>query len=274
MLTPGVLIIFRIVVAILDILHFHMKMNIFFLISMKSWLGFWWGSHWICRLFVVGGPFSLSTYQHMRSFHLLIFSSSFFFNVLIIFLLQVFHLHGKSHSKIMWLLRLSYCSTKSFFFKVRYFLHLHFKCYPLSQFPLWKSPIPSPCPASQPTHSCFLALAVSCTGAYNLRKTKSLSSHWWPTWPSSATYVTRDTSSGGRVLVSSHCCSSYRVVDPISSLDTFSSSFIGGSVFHPIDDCAHPLLCLPGTGIASQQIAISGSCQQNLAGICNIYLNF
>jgi hypothetical protein len=26
---------------------------------------------------------------------------------------------------------------------------------------------------------------------------------------------------------------------------------------------------LPGTSIASQEIAISGSCQQNLAGICN-----
>ena len=39
--------------------------------------------------------------------------------------------------------------------------------------------------------------------------------------------------------------------------------------FHPIDDCEHSLLYLPGTGIASQETAISGSCQQNLAGICN-----
>jgi hypothetical protein len=39
-------------------------------------------------------------------------------------------------------------------------------------------------------------------------------------------------------------------------------------VFHPIDDCEHPLLYLPGTGIASQQIAISGFFQQNLAAIC------
>jgi hypothetical protein len=35
-------------------------------------------------------------------------------------------------------------------------------------------------------------------------------------------------------------------------------------VFHPIDDCEHPLLYLPGTGIASQETAISGSFQQNL----------
>jgi hypothetical protein len=40
-------------------------------------------------------------------------------------------------------------------------------------------------------------------------------------------------------------------------------------VFHPIDDCEHPLLCLPGTGKASQETAISGSFQQNLAGVCN-----
>jgi hypothetical protein len=31
----------------------------------------------------------------------------------------------------------------------------------------------------------------------------------------------------------------------------------------------HPLLCLPGTGRASQETAISGSYQQALVGICN-----
>jgi hypothetical protein len=69
--------------------------------------------------------------------------------------------------------------------------------------------------------------------------------------------------------LSSNCCSSYRVADPFSSWDTFSTSFIRGPVFHPIDDCGHPLLYLPGTGIASQERATSGSCQQNLSGICN-----
>jgi hypothetical protein len=71
------------------------------------------------------------------------------------------------------------------------------------------------------------------------------------------------------ILVNSHCCSSYRVTDPFSSLDTFSSSSTGGPVFHPIDDCEHPLLYLPGTGIASQEKSISGSCQQNIAGMYN-----
>jgi hypothetical protein len=64
---------------------------------------------------------------------------------------------------------------------------------------------------------------------------------------------------GGLVLVSS-----YRVADTFSSLGTFSSSSIGGPVIHPIADCEHPLLCLLGPRIASQETAISGSFQQNL----------
>jgi hypothetical protein len=67
------------------------------------------------------------------------------------------------------------------------------------------------------------------------------------------------------VLVSSYCGSTYRVADPFSSLGTFSSFSIGGPVLHRIDDCEHPLLCLPGTGIASLKTAILGSFQQNLA---------
>jgi hypothetical protein len=52
-------------------------------------------------------------------------------------------------------------------------------------------------------------------------------------------------------------------------MSTFSSSSIEGPVFHPIDDCAQRLLYLPGTGIASQETAISGSFQQNHASICH-----
>ena len=74
---------------------------------------------------------------------------------------------------------------------------------------------------------------------------------------------------GGGLLVSSYCCSTYRVADPFSSLGTFSSFSIGGPVFHLIDDYEHPLLYLPGTGIASYETAITGSLQQNLSGICN-----
>jgi hypothetical protein len=71
------------------------------------------------------------------------------------------------------------------------------------------------------------------------------------------------------VLVSSYCCSTYGVADPFSSLGTFSGSSIGGPVFHPIGNYEHPHLCLPGTGISPQETALSGSFQQDLAGICN-----
>ena len=75
-------------------------------------------------------------------------------------------------------------------------------------------------------------------------------------------------SSGGGVLVGSYC-SSYGVANSFSSLGTFSSSFIGDPVLHPMDGCEHPLLYLSGSGRASQEPAISGSCQQALVGICN-----
>ena len=52
-------------------------------------------------------------------------------------------------------------------------------------------------------------------------------------------------------------------------MGAFSSFSIGDPVFHLIDDCEHPLLYLPGTGIASYETAITGSLQQNLSGICN-----
>jgi hypothetical protein len=71
------------------------------------------------------------------------------------------------------------------------------------------------------------------------------------------------------VLVSSYCCFTYRVADTFTPLSTFSSTSTGDPVFHPIADCEHPLLCLPGTGLASQETAISGSFKQNLASVCN-----
>jgi hypothetical protein len=39
-------------------------------------------------------------------------------------------------------------------------------------------------------------------------------------------------------------------------------------MFDLIDDCEHPLLYLPGTDIASYEIAIPGSLQQILSSIC------
>ena len=50
-----------------------------------------------------------------------------------------------------------------------------------------------------------------------------------------------------------------RVAVPFSSLGNFSSSSIGGRVTHPIADCEHPLLCLLGPGIVSQERVLSNA---------------
>jgi hypothetical protein len=61
---------------------------------------------------------------------------------------------------------------------------------------------------------------------------------------------------------------SYCDVTVSSKVETFCSS-IGGPVIHSIADCEHPLLCLLGPGLVSQETAISESFQQNLASVCN-----
>jgi hypothetical protein len=122
-----------------------------------------------------------------------------------------------------------------------------------------KSPIPSPRPASWPLHSPVLGHMIFSRPRASPPIDDRLGHP--------LLHMQLETQLWG-VLVSSYC-SSYRVADPFSSLGTFSSSFIRGPVFHPIDDYEHPLLYLPGTGIASQKTAISGFFQQNLSGICN-----
>ena len=118
-----------------------------------------------------------------------------------------------------------------------------------------KSPIPSP-PLPYPPIPIFWPWHYPVLRHIKFACSMGLSFQWWPTRPSFDTYAARVKSSG--VLISSYCCCSYRVTDTFSFLDTFSCSFIGGPVFHPIDGCEHPLLYLPGTGIASHETAISG----------------
>jgi hypothetical protein len=67
---------------------------------------------------------------------------------------------------LLLLLLLLFC----FVLFIRYFLHLHFKCYPESPYIL-----PLPC---SPTHPLLLPdPGIALTWAYNLCKTKGLSSH-------------------------------------------------------------------------------------------------
>ena len=144
---------------------------------------------------------------------------------------------------------------------IRYFLHLQFKCY--SKSPLYPPPTllsNLPTPASWPWYSPVLGHIIFARPRASPPSDARLG-HL-------LLHMQLETQAQG-VLVSSYCCSSYRVTDPFSSLGTFSGSSTGDHVFHPIDDSEPPLLDLPGTGIASLESAISGSCRQNLAGICN-----
>jgi hypothetical protein len=116
------------------------------------------------------------------------------------------------------------------FFLIRYFPRSHFQCYPKGP-PYPPPPIPYlPTPPFWPWRSPVL-------GHIQFACPMGLSFQWWPIRPSFVTYAAKD----NRVLVSSYCCSTYRVAVPFSSLGTFSSSSIGGRVTHPIADCDHPL---------------------------------
>jgi hypothetical protein len=137
-----------------------------------------------------------------------------------------------------------------FCFFIRYFLHLHFKCYPKSSLntppALLSNP---PTPASGPWHSPVLGHIIRArprSSPPNDGQLGHLLLHMQLEAPALG------------VLATSYCCSTYRVSDSFSFLDTFPSSSIGGPVVHPIDDCEHPLLYLPGTGIASQERLYQG----------------
>jgi hypothetical protein len=81
--------------------------------------------------------------------------------------------------------------TSQWIFLIRYFLHLHFRCYPKS--PPYPPPPPlpyPPTPTSWPWHSPVLR-------HIKFARPRGLSFQWWPTRPSSDTYAARDRSSGG-----------------------------------------------------------------------------
>jgi len=65
-------------------------------------------------------------------------------------------------------------------------------------------------------------------------------------------------------------CSFYGVANPFSSFSPFSNSSIGDPVLSSIVGCKHPPLYLSGSGRASQETAILGSCQHALLGIHDI----
>jgi hypothetical protein len=122
------------------------------------------------------------------------------------------------------------CAYLSLFFKffainifgifIRYFLHLHFKCYPQS--PLFPPPalLPnSPSPTSWPWHSPVLghmifaipraSPTIDCPLGHLLL------------------HMQLETQLRGGVLVGSYCCSFYRIADPFSSLCISLASSLG-----------------------------------------------
>jgi hypothetical protein len=137
-------------------------------------------------------------------------------------------------------------------FFIWYAIYLHFKCYPLSQFPLWNPSIPSPfpylsgyspfhppTPTSLPRHSPMLGhqtfTGPRITPPIDAWQGHPLQHMWvgpcvlfgwwfspWELW-------------GG--LVGWYCCSSYGVANPISSFSLFSNSSIGKPVLSPIVGC-------------------------------------
>ena len=117
--------------------------------------------------------------------------------------------------------------------------------------------MPSASPAPLPTHSHFLALAFTCTGAYKVCKTQG-SLFLVMAKQAIFCYIRSQRHELQGYWLVHIVVPPYRVADPFSSLGTFSSSSIGGPVFHPIADCEHPLLYLPGTGIASQRQPYQG----------------
>jgi hypothetical protein len=123
-----------------------------------------------------------------------------------------------------------------FFFQIfiRYFLHLHFKCYPESS--PYPPPLPYPStPTSWPCHSPVLGHMKFARPGASLPSDGQLG-HL-------LLHMQLETRALG-LLISSYCCSSYRVASPFSSLGTFSSSFIGDPVLCPINENTWCDLCL------------------------------
>jgi hypothetical protein len=113
----------------------------------------------------------------------------------------------------------------------RFFLRLHFQCYP-------KSP-PYPCTHS-PTHP--FPYPPTPTWSWHSPVLRHMKFARPGDSPSNdgrlghlLIHLQLETRALG-VLVSSYWCSTYKVADHFSSLGTFSTYSIGDTVFHPIND--------------------------------------
>jgi hypothetical protein len=145
-----------------------------------------------------------------------------------------------------------------FLFLIRYFIYIS-NVIPFPSFPS-ENPLSTPHSLCSPSHPLpYLVLEFPYTGAQSLHRTKGLSSHWWSTRPSSATYIARATSSTSTFF--DWCYSSKELwywlvhIDvPSMGLQSLSAPWLflwildWDLVLCPMDDCEHLLLYLPGTG--------------------------
>jgi hypothetical protein len=134
-------------------------------------------------------------------------------------------------------------------FFIRCFLYLHFKCYPLSFFPLWKPPMPSPLPllTNPPTPAslswhCPTLGYQAFTGPRASPPIDVPQGHpllhmqlepWVP--PCVLLGALGD-------LVGWYCHSSYGVANPFSSFSPSSNSSIGDPALSAIVGFDHPTL--------------------------------
>ena len=148
---------------------------------------------------------------------------------------------------------------------------MYFKCFTLSWFPLRKAPVPFTLPLLR-NLPCFLVLVFPYTGALSLDRNKEGPLYPLMTykailccvsgWSHGFLHVVSDWwFSPWELRRSSHCCSSCGAAKLFSSLSPFSSSSIGDTMLSPMVDCKHLPLYLSGFGTASQETAISVSCQ-------------
>jgi hypothetical protein len=161
------------------------------------------------------------------------------------------------------------------FLKIQYFIYLHFKYYPLSQFPLRKPPIPPPPPASMrvfahiPTHSNIPDLAFPYIKPsqyqgpnFTLMFDKAILCyiccwslglfHGYSLFGGLVSGVSGDSVWLIVLLLRCGC-------KPLQLLSPSSNSFIKDSLLSPVVGWEYLPLYLSGSCLASQETAISGS---------------
>ena len=138
-----------------------------------------------------------------------------------------------------------------------------------------KSPIPSPSSclcegAPQPTHRMPLPYPHKPLH-WGIEPSRDQGPHLplMPNKASSVTYTPRAMCHSmciACLVVRTYCCSSYGVATPFGP---FSNSSTGDPVISSMVGCEQPLLYMSCSCRASQETAISGSCQHVLLGIHN-----